>query len=144
MEWIDLAPNRDQWRAFVNTVMNLLVPYNAGKFLSSCTSGSFSRRAQLHEVTWLWHLIFWSFIKTCRHIQVSVAIGKQRLSATSLYRNSLIVSRSHFGRESAHGNVGTETVACVWVFLENATALSRSRNRKGTRKFITVFTKAPH
>jgi hypothetical protein len=31
MHWIDLAQNRDQWRALVNTVMNLLVPYNAGK-----------------------------------------------------------------------------------------------------------------
>jgi hypothetical protein len=26
MDWIDLAPNRDQWRALVNTVMNLQVP----------------------------------------------------------------------------------------------------------------------
>jgi hypothetical protein len=26
MEWIDLAQNRDQWRALVNTVMNFLVP----------------------------------------------------------------------------------------------------------------------
>jgi hypothetical protein len=25
------------------------VPYNAGKFLSGCTIGSFSRRAQLYE-----------------------------------------------------------------------------------------------
>jgi hypothetical protein len=26
MEWIDLAHDRDQWRALVNTVMSLLVP----------------------------------------------------------------------------------------------------------------------
>jgi hypothetical protein len=49
MDWIDLAQDRNQWRALVNTVMDLLVPYNAGKFLSSCTIGGFSRRAQLHE-----------------------------------------------------------------------------------------------
>jgi hypothetical protein len=37
------------WRAYVNAVMNLRVPENAGKFSSSCTIGSFSRTAQLHE-----------------------------------------------------------------------------------------------
>jgi hypothetical protein len=26
MDWIDLAQNRDQWRALVNTAMNLRVP----------------------------------------------------------------------------------------------------------------------
>jgi hypothetical protein len=49
MGWIALAKYRDQWRALVNTVMNLRVPQNAGKFLSGCTLGSFSRRAQLRK-----------------------------------------------------------------------------------------------
>jgi hypothetical protein len=51
MDWIDLAQDRDQWRILVTTIMNFRVPKNVGKFLSSCTTGSFSRRAQLREVT---------------------------------------------------------------------------------------------
>jgi hypothetical protein len=34
MDWIDPTQDNDQWRAFVNTVMSLWVPYIAGKFLS--------------------------------------------------------------------------------------------------------------
>jgi hypothetical protein len=49
MDWIELAQGRDQWRVPVNTVMNLRIPENAGKFLCSCIIGSFSSRAQLHE-----------------------------------------------------------------------------------------------
>jgi hypothetical protein len=35
-----LAQNRDKWWALVKTVLNLWVPYNAGKFLSDSTTGS--------------------------------------------------------------------------------------------------------
>jgi hypothetical protein len=50
MDWIDLAQNRDQWRRLGNTVMNLRVPINVGKFFSSCATGGFSRRPRLHGV----------------------------------------------------------------------------------------------
>jgi hypothetical protein len=41
MDWIDLAQDTGQWRAPVNTVMNLRVPKNSGKFLNSCTIGGY-------------------------------------------------------------------------------------------------------
>jgi hypothetical protein len=42
-DWIDLAQDRIQWTCLLNTVMNIRVPENAGKFLSSCRIGGFAR-----------------------------------------------------------------------------------------------------
>ena len=36
VDWIHQAQDRNKWHAVVNTVMNLQVPYDCVKFLSSC------------------------------------------------------------------------------------------------------------
>jgi hypothetical protein len=54
--------------ALVNMVMNLQVPLNVGKFLSSLVMGSFSRRTWLHGVGSLvgW-LVGWLVMKALKN-----------------------------------------------------------------------------
>jgi hypothetical protein len=49
----DLAQDREEWRTLVNTVTNIWIPHNGGKFLSAFTICGFSHRAQLHEIIYL-------------------------------------------------------------------------------------------
>jgi hypothetical protein len=35
LDWVYLVQDKGQWRALVNTVKNLRVPYETGNFLSS-------------------------------------------------------------------------------------------------------------
>jgi hypothetical protein len=49
VDWIGLAQDRGKWWALVNAVINLQVPYNAGKLLSGYTIGGLSSSAQLQS-----------------------------------------------------------------------------------------------
>jgi hypothetical protein len=51
MDWMNVAMDGDRRRALVNTVKNLRVLWNVGKFLSSCAISGFSRGAQHHGVS---------------------------------------------------------------------------------------------
>jgi hypothetical protein len=53
VDWIGLIQNRNRWRALVNSVLNLRVPWNAGK-----QSSGLSSSAHLHRVSLL-VIVFW-------------------------------------------------------------------------------------
>jgi hypothetical protein len=51
MNWIYLFQDRGKWRALVNTLMNLRVPWSFGNFLSNCTTMELVT-AKLHITSW--------------------------------------------------------------------------------------------
>jgi hypothetical protein len=58
VDWIDVVQDRNQWKALVNTVMNLRAPKNITTFLSSCTTCGFSKSAHLRGVSLIVSLLY--------------------------------------------------------------------------------------
>jgi hypothetical protein len=50
-DWMELAQDRDRWRALVSTVRAFGFHKNAVNFLTSCKLISFSKRNLLHGVS---------------------------------------------------------------------------------------------
>jgi CRISPR/Cas system-associated protein Cas7 (RAMP superfamily) len=50
-DWIELARDRERWRALLSAVMNLRVPQNTGNFLTSCKPVGYSRTTVLCGVS---------------------------------------------------------------------------------------------
>ena len=47
---MNVAPDKNKWRAVVSTVINIWVPQNAGNFLSARGTVPFSKRVLLHGI----------------------------------------------------------------------------------------------
>jgi hypothetical protein len=45
IDWTDLTQVKNQWNVQVKVVVKYWAPKNIDKFLESCTTGGFSRRA---------------------------------------------------------------------------------------------------
>jgi hypothetical protein len=51
VDWIGLAQDRDRWRALLDSLLKLRIPWNAGKLSSVLRTGDLSSSSQLQRVS---------------------------------------------------------------------------------------------
>ena len=72
---IDVAQDRDRWRALINTVMNLRVSYNVGNSLTSCGPVNFSGWSLIHGVNFLYYYLTTFSFEHVEVIDYDVILG---------------------------------------------------------------------
>jgi hypothetical protein len=126
-----------QVESLVNSVMEVWVPLSAVNALSSCTTGSFSRRAQHHEVSYLVGELFSypSHLSSCRStsrvflcLQSTVIIIKHKYFASIATKYSLriIMFTTCFGQRGPsssehyirHYNTCRLLPVCIWKYTD--------------------------
>jgi hypothetical protein len=123
MDWLDLAQDRNRWRALVNAVMNLGVSQNAVRFLTRWGAVRFSGRTVLRG------LVINVVCCADRHSCV-VRIWKGHVGYWTAHWNMILLVRQHNSASCSHVNNkrkpswherekrcapwGVRSVACMW------------------------------
>jgi hypothetical protein len=108
VDWIGLAQARKRWRALVNSVLNLPVPWNGGKLSSGPTSSGLSSSAQLHRVSYMDSFCFChEGIVTCYHFRVQLycIIRKEFYILWTVYGAINVVTPAWLGDRRIVGSV---------------------------------------